>query len=150
MLTAGEAASLVRNGQAAGGQHARAGLRSQLGGWHDAFVRETGQQDVAYEQAWWQQEQGLLATGLLTFSNPAKGASDIVTRRCRPSLSGTAHLSTGCPSPNQREDVAGRHSDSTRELIAMMIARRAAGTFRRTCVRSHVTRTLTCTVQQMT
>jgi mannose/cellobiose epimerase-like protein (N-acyl-D-glucosamine 2-epimerase family) len=37
----------------------------QYGGWHDVFVRETGQKMWHTNKAFWQQEQGLLATGLL-------------------------------------------------------------------------------------
>jgi mannose/cellobiose epimerase-like protein (N-acyl-D-glucosamine 2-epimerase family) len=44
----------------------------QHGGWHDVFVRETGQKMWHTNKAWWQQEQGLLATGLLALLEPAE------------------------------------------------------------------------------
>jgi len=44
----------------------------QYGGWHDVFVRETGKKMWHTNKAWWQQEQGLLATGLLALFERGK------------------------------------------------------------------------------
>ena len=57
-------------------------------------------------------------------------------------------MTCGSPKPDRR--VFGHCRDVSGVSLHDGGEDRAVGTFRRTCVRSHVTRTLTCTVQQMT
>jgi mannobiose 2-epimerase len=82
LLTAEEAAGWYATARQLVDNMLERAYDSQFGGWHDAFVRETGQKMWHTNKDWWQQEQGLLATGLLALSETGDGGE----RYRRPTL----------------------------------------------------------------